>query len=437
MRDRLTSLRYVVTGHASRQGLARFQEAQLRRLLNHAQERVPFYRARFERVGFEPRAFRGIEDLGTIPLTAKRDLLDQPAEALVARGTDPGRLIVRRTSGASGEPFSIRRTWLEERILTALRRRAHRELGQRATDHVASIALLRPPDPRDRQWLSRGLAALRLYRTTKLSCLDTPVEIATQLEALAADVVLGFPAVLARVADAILDSGLRVRPRLVLIGGEVATAPMRERMREALGTPVLETYGAHEFNLVASECRATGDLHVSPGVILEILRDGRPVAPGETGEVVATNLHAFAMPFIRYRLADVATQGLPGCPCGRGLPTIRNVHGRMLDYFTLPGGRPVHPYAIILPILGQAPWIRQYRLVQEHEARVVLEAVVRREPEAAELQAFIALGLERLGAGVEFLVRIVAELPLEASGKFRAARSLVRSRYDERPAGRP
>jgi phenylacetate-CoA ligase len=431
MRHRLASLRRIVAGKPSREETARFQAAQLRRLVRHAYERVPYYRARFERAGLDPRAIRGLADLERIPLTSKRDLLAEAPQALVARGTDPDSLLVRRTSGASGEPFNIRRTWLEERILTALRRRALHEVGLRPRDRIASVQLPRAIQPRDRQWLSYALAALGLYRTTRLNCLDTPDAIAAQLQALAADVVVGFPVVLERVAEAVVGSGLRVRPRLVLIGGEVMTPPMRERMGEAFAAPVIETYGAHEFNLVASECAATGELHVSEGLLLEVVRDGRAVAPGEAGEVVATNLHAFAMPFIRYRLADVATQGLATCPCGRGVSTIREVKGRQLDYFSLPGGRSVHPYGIILPMLGEAPWIRQYRLIQDREDRVVLEAAVRRAPAAAELRALTALGAERLGHGVEFLVRVVDELPLEPSGKFRVARSLVRTSYGD------
>jgi phenylacetate-CoA ligase len=85
---------------------------------------------------------------------------------------------------------------------------------------------------------------------------------------------------------------------------------------------------------MAWECRHSGDLHTcDDGVLIEVLVDGRPAEPGERGEVVVTNLHAYAMPFIRYRIGDVATRE---APCGCGAPfaaigEIRSSSGLPLD----------------------------------------------------------------------------------------------------------
>lgn len=253
MRHRLASLGLLVRGRTQEE-LARLQAAQLRRLVSHAYERVPYYRALFAGAGLHPTEIRDASDLVKIPPTSKRDLLEQPPEALVERGVDPETLIVRRTSGASGEPFSIRRTWLEERILTATRRRAMHEVGLRPTHRIALIELHRPVHPRDRQWLSRFLARLGAFRTVSIDCRAPAGEIARLLEKLAPDVVQGFPAVLERVADMLLAAGLRPRPRLVLLGGEVLTPRMRERISLAFSATIVETYGSHEFNMIACEC---------------------------------------------------------------------------------------------------------------------------------------------------------------------------------------
>ncbi len=78
---------------------------------------------------------------------------------------------------------------------------------------------------------------------------------------------------------------------------------------------------------MAWECRHSGDLHTcDDGVLVEVLRDGRPAEPGERGEVVVTNLHAYAMPFIRYRIGDLATRGAP-CGCGAPFSTIGEITG--------------------------------------------------------------------------------------------------------------
>jgi phenylacetate-CoA ligase len=80
---------------------------------------------------------------------------------------------------------------------------------------------------------------------------------------------------------------------------------------------------------MAWECRHSGDLHTcDDGVLVEVLVDGRPAEPGERGEVVVTNLHAYAMPFIRYRIGDVATRAAP-CRCGAPFATIGEIRSSL------------------------------------------------------------------------------------------------------------
>src|SRR3954447_18319104 len=103
----------AVRRHAdgSQTELKSFQDAQLRRLVCHAYESVPFYRKLFDRHRLHPRHIRGTKDLELIPIISKQDMRGLPAENLLAQGLEPSRLLTARTSGSSGEPFVIRRTW--------------------------------------------------------------------------------------------------------------------------------------------------------------------------------------------------------------------------------------------------------------------------------------------------------------------------------------
>ena len=104
-------------------------------------------------------------------------------------------------------------------------------------------------------------------------------------------------------------------------------------------------------------------------MIVEVFEGRSSARPGEVGEVVATRLHAFAMPFIRYRLGDLVTQGDAPCACGAPFSTIFTVQGRMLDYFPLANGRLFHPYELVMIILEHGGgWIGQYQLTQERRA---------------------------------------------------------------------
>jgi phenylacetate-CoA ligase len=423
-----------VYGHArgTRRRLAAFQDARLRRLVRHAYANVPYYRDLFDQAGLDPRRIRGVADLGLVPVSSKSELRAQPPARMLASGLNPGRLLTARTSGSSGEPFSIRRTWLESALQYLLRLRASGQFGVGFRDRVAAVGLTLARDPSDRKIVGRLLGALGIKQRTLINGLDAPDVVAAQLREARPDAIVGMPGMLCRVADHLIRRGERdLRPRAIVVGGEVMTRRMRERMEEAFGAPVFETYGSHEFPLLAWQCPTTGALHVcEDGVVLEVLRDGKPVAQGEQGEVVATNLHAYAMPFIRYRLGDVVTHGEDSCACGQPFATIRAVQGRMIDYFPLPDGRIVHPYEILaLMIRGDDAWMAQYQLLQERLDRIVLRVVPTEAPGADRLARIERAVRPLLGHDVGFEVLVVDDLPLEQTGKFRPSRSLVRSEY--------
>jgi phenylacetate-CoA ligase len=418
----------------SREEIGAFQAAELRRLVAHAYADVPYYRRLFDRHGLRPEQIRTPADLAAVPITSKRDIQALPAPDVVARGFDPARLIHHRTSGSTGEPLTIRRTWIEERLGDIFRLRAVRAYGWRLRDRRAVMGIVRDRDPRDHELPQRIARALGFFRKEEIHCLAPPAEIVRALCRMSPDVIGGMPAVLAEVASLIGEGErARIHPRYVVVGGEVLTPLMRQRIGEAFRAPVHELYASHELPLIAWECARERKLHVcEDNVIVEVLNEGRPAEPGETGEVVATRLHAYAMPFIRYRVGDAVTRGEPACPCGQPFATIRAVQGRMLDYFPLADGRVIHPYDLVLTILPRStPWMRQYQLVQEREDRIALLVVPLTPPSPAEVGVVEDAVRAQLGPRVEFTVRLVPEIRAEPTGKFRVSRSLVRSAYEE------
>ena len=412
----------------SRRELTEFRDAELRRLVLHAYEKVPYYRALFDRQRLHPRHIRGTVDLDLIPISSKQDMRGFPPENLIAAGHDPSRLLTARTSGATGRPFVIRRTWLEDKRNHLFRLRGLMSMGMRLGDRRVAVGLLRPTDPNDLKRIARPLGRLGISNIPRLDGLEEPEVVAGWLRSWRPDVLTGMPSILCRVADYLISSGTQpVRPRFVVVSGEVLIGAMQRRLEQGFQAPVYQAYASHEFPLLAWQCTRSGELHCcDDNLILEVLRDGRPAAPGEQGEVVVTNLNAYAMPFIRYRLGDLATSGLEQCACGRPFSTIRQVQGRSMDTFILPDGRALHPYHVIETFTGKnADWIWQYQLVQERRDRIVLRVVPNGNGASDHISRVEQSARSVLGAGVEFRVQLLDHIPLEQNGKFRLARSLV------------
>jgi phenylacetate-CoA ligase len=421
---------------ASRLEVKAFQDTHLRRLVLHAYERVPYYRKLFDRNRLHPRHIRGTADLDLIPLSSKQAMRERPAHELLDRSIHQDRLQTVCTSGSSGEPFMVRRTWLEQGFNVLFRSRSLRSFGLGLHERIAAVGRGRAHDPKDTKLVGRALEAAGIHPTLAIDGLLPPEEVARRLAEFQPHLLIALPGILSLTADYLLASGRRdIRPRILIVGGEVLTPLMRRRLTDAFGVAPVQTYASHEFPLMGTECRVSGEIHTcDDAVILEVLRDGRAAAPGEEGEVVVTNLHAYAMPFIRYRLADVVTRGSDQCSCGQPFSTIGAIQGRMIDYFTLPDGRRLHPYRILERLLpGGDAWIRQYQLLQDRPDRIVMQVVPSGGPTPELEDQIIRSVAPLLGSGMEFTVRLVDAIPLERSGKYRHSRSLVAPNYE--PAG--
>src|SRR3972149_1379245 len=237
--------------HAAREEIVAFQNRQLRHLITHAYNNVPYYRRLFDQNGLTPHDIRSIADLPAIPIKSKKDLQSLPAEEVVANGVDPEHLISHRTSGSSGEPFTILRTWLEERLLGALRLRALHYLGLRVRDRTASIALVRPTHPPDYQLPLRILQALGLYRKLQIDCLLPPENIVRALRHFRPDGLTGFSGVISYLSQIMNDNDSQViRPRFLVVGpvkAEEQTINAGARVRPASRDSRMKS---HEFNLV-------------------------------------------------------------------------------------------------------------------------------------------------------------------------------------------
>jgi phenylacetate-CoA ligase len=425
-RDVLAPARIWRHSRARTDELRAYQEHQLRRIVAYAQARVPYYRRLHREAGVSPGDIWTLDDLRALPTTSKADLRSVPVEERLAGGARPDRLLTSRTTGSTGIPFTTLTSRYEDLLQHLFRLRALQSYGLGLRDKMVKI-FNRPRMPGP--WL--GLQALGLYRQVQLDLTDPIEDLAQTLDRERPDVLIGNAGVVTRVAQHLLEDGISgVRPRYIVVSAELLTPQMRRQIEHAFDAPVHDQYATMELGLLAWQCRQTRRYHVcSDSVVLEVLRNGSPVGPGEQGEVVVTNLHALHMPFVRYRLEDVVAVGEDSCPCGQPFPTIQMVQGRMTDYLELPGGRSLFAAAVAYVLHADAPWIQQYELVQERVDRVRLRAVARPLPAVADLAALRARVERVLGPGVAFDTELVRAIEPGPGGKFRVLRSHVRSPY--------
>lgn len=406
-----------------RRGADESRSERLRRLIAHAYDRVPFYRERFDRAGVRPADIRALADLELLPVTEKSDLVDSSPDQITASGYDSADLVSTMTSGYSGEPFVIRRTRAEQALWARSWLSDLLQAGLRTGDRVASVFVQREDRP-DGVGL---LSALDMVHETPIDCCLEPPDILRTLRQVQPTFLRGLPGVVDRLAGSMTDRDrAAIRPRVVWVSGEVLTSSARRRIEAAFGAVVHNAYGTHEVGLLASDCRATGLMHLgTPDLIVELVAPSVPAAPEGTREVVVTTLDFHAAPFIRYRLTDAVTPGPDPCPCGFASPTLTHIEGRTIDYFEVADGRSVHPYRILGPTLAVAPWVRQYQLVQEAPDRILLRLTPEIDLDDDQRRQIEDAAAPVLGPNIQFQIEIVSRIPRSAGGKSRPILSLA------------
>jgi phenylacetate-CoA ligase len=428
----LSSLHAVVNApRTTRAQLVAMQTRRLRHIVGHAYANVPFYRRLFDRAGVTPDNIRTLDDLPRLPIVTKAELVAASQEDLLARGSHRESLVVRRTSGSSGPIFTMARSRSEELVSEMQQLRIRRAFGLRLAD-VQVVAVMDTRQLKGAGRLHRLANRLGIHRTHMLSPLLPPQEFIARLEAIRPDVVLGLAGPVARLATAMTDRAReRVRLRHIITTGEVLTPTMRRALVDAFAAPVYDKYVCAELGHIAWECPSAGELHTcDEHLLVEVVRGGEPVGAGERGELVATGLHYEAMPFIRYKLADVVTRGRAQCACGLPFSTIRAIEGRMIDYFHLPDGRVVHPYQLGAAMQQTVSWVKEFQLVQERRDLIVANIVPTMLPSDEEVERVSGLAAKVLSSDVELRIVFVDRIPWGATGKLRPFRSLVSSNYD-------
>jgi phenylacetate-CoA ligase len=138
----------------------------------------------------------------------------------------------------------------------------------------------------------------------------------------------------------VVDGNIRL-PRYVLSTGEILYDFQRRAIESAFfGARVVEEYGSQELGVIASENDA-GDWLVNwQHVIVEVLRGGRPARPGETGELVVTNLHSRVMPLIRYATGDAVTAPSTARDTAMPITMLPRIEGRTSDVLITTEGHP-------------------------------------------------------------------------------------------------
>jgi phenylacetate-coenzyme A ligase PaaK-like adenylate-forming protein len=390
-------------------------------LADYCNRHSPFFAMRLRRAGLAPTDLADPAGFEQLPVMTRRDI-QSAGEDLFCREVPPGHghVTETRTSGSTGEPVLVRRTAVNGLFWNAMVMRDLVWHRRNLSGRLCTITALVSERAEHEDW---GPPATVFARTGPMLSLPIAADVACLVQWVAEfrpNFVAMFPSTL----DAFTNycrSHDRALPHVqqVLTTSETLLPSVRAAAEELFNISVADCYSSEEFGSIALSCPVSGMYHVmSESVLAEVLDpQGRPCRPGEIGRVTVTALHNYATPLVRYDIGDMA-EVVASCPCGRGLPTWRRIHGRERNLILMPNGDRVWPVLGFRLCRDVAP-VLQYQLVQEDRETVEARLVVARPLSATEEDGLRALFHEWIG--YPFALRFAyfeGRIPTGPTGKF-------------------
>jgi phenylacetate-CoA ligase len=344
----------------SREERQKYLDARLTELVAFAYEKAPTIKKRFDKAGLSPSKVHSIRDLENLPILRKDELVElykanPPFGGLVTvPATDLERIYV--SPGPIYDPHHQSEAFW--------RRHVHmtKAVGFRKGDIVVNTWMY--------NLVPAGLLIDESLRRAGVTVIPMGVgntELQVQvMHHLKATGFYGTTSFFMNIINKAEEMGYDIRKdfnlRLAIIGGEMGGGPIRKLVEEKYGIATGDAYGTADVGMIAFDCSAKNGMHIAEDVIVEIIsyETGKPVGPGEVGEVVVTPIDE-TYPLIRFGTGDLAGWIEEPCPCGRTALRITRLLGRVGDAVRT-RGMFIHPRQLE-PAMAKFPQVAQYQAV--------------------------------------------------------------------------
>jgi phenylacetate-CoA ligase len=396
-----------------------YQWSQIKSLLTHSFENVPYYHKLFKSMGALPNDIKTWGDFEKIPPLTK-DILKNNLEDLKAQNFSKKKLEYFTTGGSTAQPMGFyktnKNTIIEEAFMYSQWERVGFKRG-------ASIVVLRGAVPQNNLFFHQErFSNTWIFSSFKLNK-NTINDYVTKLNEIKPQFSHVYPSSLNIFINLLLESNLSLNfsPKAVFCGSEPITSEQRVLFEKVLGTRVYSWLGSAEQTVLAGECEKSNLYHSYPQYsYLELLDEKNEIIrePNISGEITGTHLHNYATPFIRYKSGDLASiQGSDCNFCNRKYPIINNVKGRVQDILYSNDGA-TFPVGPAIFGIHENFWsdVSRLQIIQEKVGFITIK-IDSNKPEVELKPKLNLLFKERFGNKIEFIIEFSKDLSLTKNGK--------------------
>jgi len=362
-----------------------FLNGRLRLQIRHLYDHSPFARAVLDTAGLRPEDIQTTADLARLPVTRKADIIRLQQQNppyggfLTAPAADVERVFI-----SPGPVYEIQGSdtkWFSRALWAAGFRRGDVVINT-FTYHLSPAGVLMHEGLRDcgATVVVAGVG-------------NTEIQLAA-MRHLKVNGFIGTPSFLMALIHKAREGGLDIKKDFYLerawFTGEPLAPSVRTALEKDYAIDTCQAYAVTEpGGVIAFECPAKSGLHLMDDYAVEIVdpQSGRPVEPGETGEVVVTPVHNKIWGLLRFGTGDLSSLITEACPCGRSAYRLSGILGRTGDAVKIRGMFVVQREIDI--IMAEYKTITRYRLIVsriDQRDRVKLEIAAAQNPDNEALK---------------------------------------------------
>ena len=382
------------------------------RMYDHCFENVPYYRDLLKEKSLTGSDFNSVDSLSQFPIIDRFTVIDRHEEFKAKNFTKfkPREIT---TSGTTGAPMSI--YWdVDSNIMEFLCQYRHFSwLGYRLGEPFLDIRSVIFDESTGYRW---NWKCQGLELSSDIIDASNIEKYAELLRRYRIKLWRGYPESINYFCHLLHDAGINdVKPQYVITVSVFVRDYQRQFIESWTGVPLCDSYGLDEHNVLITQC-PKGGYHINSeyGVVEIIKDDGTCARPGEEGRIIASGLHNKAFPLLRYDTLDYAVMSDRTCACGRTLPLVERLTGRINDFIKDTRGRWVSAPAFPMYF---AKAVRKAQLIQKGKLTINLYIVPDKGYSRKIDTVLIEEYKRKLGQDMQIHIHHVNEVPYPRSGK--------------------
>jgi len=397
-----------------------YQLEQLKRLVHHAYQHVPYYHGTMQVFNVQPEDIRTLDDLALMPFVEK-DMVRQRSRDFLSTRALPF-LYKCHTSGTTGTPLTLYRDFNNIGFEYAMLSRQRQWAGLKPGDLYATLKGELLPGRvinRGHYW-SMNAAEHKLVMSSYHLSEATAHRYIEALSTYQPEAIDGYPSSIYALAKFMLERNIKIPMKAILTSSETLVPEQKSIIETAFNCYVYDYYGMAERVAAIHTCER-GRYHIVPEYsILEFMR--HPNLAENHFEIVGTALNNIAMPLIRYRMGDIVQLAEGTCECGRNYPMVDGIIGRMDDYVVTPSGKMVGRLDHIFKGVQN---LIQAQIYQPETGVIILRVVPDKSFSKQDGDLILEKLYDRVGDGIRFEIENVPFIPRTSRGKIKSVVSEV------------